>query len=372
MRLSLHYIFLFKWDTKCHRWTYNVHKRSKQLNKWINITQKVIPDLMDLMKRRYEILQQTSLMEPVGRRSLALKVGLTERVLRSELDFLREQELIIVDAQGTKLSEAGKQLLIELHEVMKEASGLSEKEHSLTEILHIEKVILTYGDADKDETVKTQLGKEAARTVEQLITGGMTIAVTGGSTISSVADALWKQQHNPDVLFVPARGGVGTDMKYQANTLAARMAEESGGSYRTLYVPDVVGEEMFQSIIKEPDIKQVLQLIKDAKIVIHGIGNALTMAERRGAPAEKMKQLAESGAVAEAFGYYFNEDGEVVHRLQTIGLQLDDLKQADYVIAIAGGSTKANAIAAYMKQAPKQTILVTDEVVAEQLLNTNQ
>lgn len=53
----------------------------------MNVTQKVIPDLMEIMKRRYEILQQTSLMEPVGRRSLATKVGMTERVLRGELDF---------------------------------------------------------------------------------------------------------------------------------------------------------------------------------------------------------------------------------------------------------------------------------------------
>ncbi|MBD7937015.1 hypothetical protein H9655_08225 [Cytobacillus sp. Sa5YUA1] len=341
------------------------------MNKWMNVTQKVIPDLMEIMKRRYEILQQTSLMEPVGRRSLAAKVGMTERVLRAELDFLREQGLMIVDAQGTRLSEAGKQLLVDLHEVIKEWSGLNDKEINMTKMLQIEKVLLTYGDTDKDETVKSELGKEVARLIQVLANGGMTIAVTGGSTISTVADALKKQQHMSDVLFVPARGGVGTDMKFQANTLAARMAEESGATYQTLYVPDVVGEDMYQSIIKEPEIKQVLTVIKKADIVIHGIGNALEMAERRGTHTENIKELTESGAIAEAFGYYFNEEGKVVHRLQTVGLQLEDLQQADYVIAVAGGSTKAKAIAAYMKQAPKQTILVTDEVVAEELLKNN-
>ncbi|MEK5427480.1 sugar-binding transcriptional regulator [Cytobacillus sp. FSL R7-0680] len=340
------------------------------MNKWMNVTQKVIPDLMEIMKRRYEILQQTSLMESVGRRSLATKVGMTERVLRGELDFLREQGLIIVDAQGTKLSEAGKHLLVDLHEVIKEWSGLNDKEINLTKMLQIEKVLLTYGDTDKDETVKSELGKEVARLVQAIANGGMTIAVTGGSTISTVAEALRKQQHMADVLFVPARGGVGTDMRFQANTLAARMAEESGGTYQTLYVPDVVGEEMYQSIIKEPEIKQVLKVIKKANIVIHGIGNALEMAERRGTHKGNIKELTESGAIAEAFGYYFNEEGKVVHRLQTVGLQLEDLQHADYVIAVAGGSTKAKAIAAYMKQAPRQTILVTDEIVAEELLKT--
>jgi central glycolytic genes regulator len=78
--------------------------------------------------------------------------------------------------------------------------------------------------------------------------------------------------------------------------------------------------------------------------------------------------LESSKAVGEAFGYYFNEQGEIVHKVLTIGLQLEDLVDIPNVIAVAGGSSKAKAIKAYLKQAPASTILITDEGAARKLL----
>ena len=60
-------------------------------------------------------------------------------------------------------------------------------------------------------------------------------------------------------------------------------------------------------------------------MIIHGIGEALEMAERRNSDLELIKQLIEKKAVAEAFGYYFNQDGEIVHKVSTVGIQLEDL-----------------------------------------------
>lgn len=85
-------------------------------------------------------------------------------------------------------------------------------------------------------------------------------------------------------------------------------------------------------------------------MVLHGIGDAITMAERRKTKPEIMQKLIDNSAVGEAFGYYFNEDGEIVHKVLTIGLQLEDLTQIPNVIAVAGGASKAKAIKAYMKK----------------------
>jgi central glycolytic genes regulator len=103
-------------------------------------------------------------------------------------------------------------------------------------------------------------------------------------------------------------------------------------------------------------------------MVLHGIGDAITMAERRKTYSEIKRKLEEKKAVGEAFGYYFNEEGEIVHKVLTIGLQLEDLAHIPHVIAVAGGSSKAKAIKAYLKQAPSSTILITDEGVAQRLL----
>ena len=93
-----------------------------------------------------------------------------------------------------------------------------------------------------------------------------------------------------------------------------------------LYVPDQVSTEVYKSFIKDPDIKEVLDLINSANMVLHGIGDAITMAERRKTSEEILEKILAGNAVGEAFGYYFNEEGEVVHKVTTIGLQLEDLK----------------------------------------------
>ncbi len=85
------------------------------------------------------------------------------------------------------------------------------------------------------------------------------------------------------------------------------MAEKTGSKHRVLYVPDQVSKEMYQSMIKEPQIHEVLSLIKSANMVLHGIGDAITMAERRKTVRKISKTPSRSHAVGEAFGYYFNE-----------------------------------------------------------------
>ena len=60
---------------------------------------------------------------------------------------------------------------------------------------------------------------------------------------------------------MPARGGLGEDIQNQANTICSKMAEQTGSKHRVLYVPDQVSKEIYQSIIKDPEIHEVLSLI---------------------------------------------------------------------------------------------------------------
>lgn len=59
--------------------------------------------------------------------------------------------------------------------------------------------------------------------------------------------------------FVPARGGLGENMVYQANTIAASMAQQSGGYYTTLYVPDNVSESTYNTLLMEPSVVHTLE-----------------------------------------------------------------------------------------------------------------
>src|SRR5699024_11256426 len=116
---------------------------------------------------------------------------------------------------------------------------------------------------------------------------------------------------------------------------------------------------------------ETLNKIKQANIVLHGIGNALEMAKRRQTETETYTKLENSQAIAEAFGYYFDQSGEVVHKVKIVGLQLTDLNATDYVITEEGGKKKAQAIARFMKQDKSDVLIIDESAAIELLLNNN-
>ncbi|MEH6940934.1 sugar-binding transcriptional regulator [Bacillus sp. JJ722] len=333
----------------------------------LDIQKRLLPDLLEVMQKRYGILHYIRFMQPVGRRSLAHSLNLTERVVRSEVDYLKQQNLIEIHSSGMTLSADGLELLEKLDGVMREILGIDLIEKQLQQKLGV-KVVVVAGNSDVSPWVKSELGKAGALRMKKSLSGENIIAVTGGTTMATVAEMLNPIPDSKNILFVPARGGLGEEMKDQANTIVSKMAEKMNASYRVLYVPDQISDESYATIMKEPSIKEVSSLIKDSDIVIHGIGEASVMAKRRNTTDAVMTKIKDGEAVGEAFGYYFNEHGEIVHKVQTVGIQLEDLNQAKEVIAVAGGTSKAKAIGAYMKSAPRNTILITDEAAAIELL----
>ena len=338
------------------------------MREFIDMQRKLLPDLLQVIQKRYSILRYIGYMQPVGRRSLAASLGLTERTLRSEVEFLKEQNLITAGSVGMSLTLEGKNLLEDLEGFMREIKGIDVMELELKHRLGIRRVLIVPGDVDESPMVKNELGKACATCMKALLNGENIIAVTGGSTMAAVAEMLTPELGAKKLLFVPARGGIGEDVQNQANTICSNMAAHTHSKHRVLYVPDQVSPDIYQSLIKEPAIHEVLGLIQSASMVLHGIGDAMTMARRRKTSPEDLQKIKDEKATGEAFGYYFNEAGEIVHKVATIGLQLNDLERIPNVIAVAGGKSKVKAIRAYLKQAPSFTILITDEGAANQLL----
>ncbi|MBD1383528.1 sugar-binding transcriptional regulator [Metabacillus arenae] len=337
------------------------------MKEMIEVQKKLLPDLLQIMQKRYQILQYIRLMQPIGRRSLSISLNISERVLRAEVQFLKEQNLIGIQTTGMILTSEGSSLLNKLEEMMKDVLGLSLLENKLKERFNLNRAIVVSGDSDISPWVKQEMGRACVHCIKERMVGKDIVAVTGGTTLAAVAEMMSPDSKNRELLFVPARGGLGENVKNQANTICAKMAERATGNYRLLHVPDQLSKEAYQSIIEEPSIKEVLSIIKSSSMVVHGIGEAKTMAERRNTSALVMKKINDGNAVAEAFGYYFNQDGKVVHKVQTVGIQLDDLNSIPNVIAVAGGASKAKAIKAYMKKA-LDSVLITDEGAANQLL----
>nr|WP_026681635.1 sugar-binding domain-containing protein [Priestia megaterium] len=332
----------------------------------IDLQKKLLPDVLEIMQQRYAILRSIDLLQPIGRRGLADNTNMTERSVRGEIDLLQHQDLIQVTAKGMYISEEGKVVLESLASFMGEIMGLRVLEEQLQDTLSISNVIVVPGNSDAYGWVKQELGKACITFLKTIVGEDSTIAVTGGTTMAAVA-SMMTPLNKEGTLFVPARGGIGEKVENQANTIAAEMARKANGDYRLLYVPDPLSESAYQSIIQEPSINETLEQIKSATIALHGVGDALTMAHRRKTSETVVKKLKENQAMSEAFGYYFDSEGDVVHKVRTVGIQLEDLKKIPYVITIAGGESKAQAIASFFKQG-KSDLLITDEAAAEEIL----
>ncbi|MER2107706.1 MAG: sugar-binding domain-containing protein [Solibacillus sp.] len=329
----------------------------------------LVPELDPLMQKRFRILQAIQTYGPIGRRTLAEQVKLTERDIRNELTLLAEQQLIFVQTKGVSCTQQGYEVLEQLGKLFHELSGLAHKEKQLAELLQIEQVIIVPGDVAKDSFVLEQLGKEAAIRLATFAKPASKIAVTGGSSVAAITHYLAPSPNFHDVQFIAARGGMGDEMPKQANTLASKFAKRTESTYRTLFMPEYLSEQAYQAMKNEPIVEDMMALYEDVDIVIHGIGAAQEMATRRKSSLEERTLLEEKGAVGEAFGYYFGEDGQVVHQIRTIGIQLEQVKKCKKAIAIAAGEEKAPAIRAYFKNAAHNTVLITDERAAHELLS---
>ncbi|GGD98980.1 sugar-binding transcriptional regulator [Paenibacillus nasutitermitis] len=329
----------------------------------IEIQQQLLPDVLAIMKKRYLILRQVMLSDMIGRRTLAASLDLSERVLRAETDFLKEQGLLHVETAGMRISESGRKLLEDLEPYYKEMFGLTELEQRLRKHFGLKHVWIVPGDSDTSPHTKRELGKAGATALRKMMNKDDVIAVTGGSTLASVANQLTTQTPLKGNWFVPARGGLGESLDYQANTIVSTMAKRTGAHYRLLHVPDHLGEGAYLTLMQEENIREVVDVIRSARIVIHGIGDAMVMARRRRVNEEVIEALKAEGALAESFGYYFDREGAVVHKMPTAGLRLEDILETEVVIAIAGGGSKGEAIAAVMRFG-HDDILVTDEAAA--------
>ena len=335
------------------------------------ILQKVLPEAFETMLRRYHILDVINREEPIGRRLLSERVHLTERIIRKEVDALKINRLITSTSAGMSLTIDGHETLDELSELLESYTQFYDMEKELAKRLGIQACVIIPGNLDEDSTVLPKMADQTVEIMNRLLGDKkQIISVMGGTTLNEVANYMDSDLgNNRELLFVPARGGLGDDPMIEANVIAQRMAQQTGGQFHGLYAPEYVHEQIYQELLKEPEIKNTLQLVESASLILYSIGNPIEMAKRRGLNESTLQLLIDKKAVAEAFGEFIDKDGNIVYKLSNIGLQSSSLQKIEHIVTVAGGSKKANAIKSYLKTAPSHTWLVTDEAAANKILN---
>ena len=333
--------------------------------------QQLVPELNELLERRYSLLRVIRNQGPIGRRFIAAQVGSSERVTRGELDILREQGLIETTSLGVKLTSDGEQVFVTLQDIVREFYNLEYLEKRLASALGVRKMIIVPGDADTDPSGQRDLARAAAHYLKEVLKNGDILAVSGGTTMAKVAESFAPHDCSRNVTVVPVRGGLGEDIKIQANSVAVSLAESLGGTYRLLHAPEDVLPCNLKQILGEPRIRSVIALGRRANVLLHGIGTAEEMAKRRGFDEESLMKLIATGAVGEAFGCYFDAQGNIVHNTTSVGLRLEDLEKIPLVVTVGGGRSKAWAVMSVLSRGYCD-VCITDEGVARRLMTLKE
>ncbi|MBE5782107.1 MAG: hypothetical protein E7329_02185 [Clostridiales bacterium] len=336
----------------------------------LKVLSRIAPDLMSDIGRRAQVLASIETMQPVGRRALAARLNLPEREVRAAASALKEQGLISMDAAGMQLTPQAIEVISGARDLSRAMFGLTKLEQNLSHLLNVPHVVVVAGNADQDAQVLREVGRAAAHRVHKLMQSGMTMAVAGGSTMIEVARGM--QSATPmNVMVVPARGGMGATVETQANAVAAEIARRVGGHHRVMHLPDSLDAAALQEMMKLAEVRETLELLQRTDLVVHGIGRADVMAQKRRLSVENMDILKKRRAVGEAFGDFFDFSGKTVLQTSTVSLGLAKLHKESLMVAVAAGERKAEAIIASTRH-EKHDSLITDEAAAKKILSLLQ
>ncbi len=326
----------------------------------------LVPEIMTEALERYEILRVIDATEPVGRHLLVVQTKLSESTVRRHVDEMNRAGLLTARPSGMTLTDKGRSLLAPLSHYFQKSPALAEKEKELGRLLSMEKVILVRGDLDIWDTVKKDIAQVTALTLMRIIRDHDVMAVTGGPMMAKTASALPKFHMPVDVL--PAGGGFGQKVEYLPNVVAARMAEQLGGEYHILHIPDGLSPELYLQVKNElPQVKAMDALFPKVRILLTGIQDAKDMAASHSLPADVRQRLEKEGAVGEALGLFVDQKGKILYRLYNAGISKEDIPSIPHVLIAAGGHERGAAILA-MARAGVRGTLITDEGAAEEIL----
>lgn len=214
--------------------------------------------------------------------------------------------------------------------------------------------------------INETVARAAAMYLADHISDGAFINVGFGDTAARTLNNLELPEESK-ISFVSLTGGV------KHYTIA-----HGGISNATSYIvpaPFIASSaEMASAIREEPSVKDILKLSSLASYTIIGVGGVseqATVVKEGNMTANDLLRLKAESAVGDILGYFVDKDGHVLNGSihdRLISTPPDLLATFPNVIAVAGGTAKAEAIDAALKTGCID-ILITDEDTAKAILD---
>ncbi|RLY91718.1 sugar-binding transcriptional regulator [Kocuria tytonicola] len=227
--------------------------------------------------------------------------------------------------------------------------------------------------ADTADELLHELGGMGAQVLEENVADGDLVGITWGRTMRAVANALTPQPRT-GVHMVQLKGGSSLDASLAGHHETVRLLCSAFDAYpHTLPLPVLFDSPGVKRLVEQDrHIKYVLDLGRSARTALFTVGPVSEDAPlllRDYLSREERRRVAQL-AVGDLCSRFIDASGRpAVPSLdeRTVALPLDDLRQKEIRICVAGGTAKVPVLRAAL-QAGYVSHLVTDERTARAVL----
>ncbi|KGN42344.1 sugar-binding transcriptional regulator [Knoellia aerolata] len=205
----------------------------------------------------------------------------------------------------------------------------------------------------------------AAALLTEVVTDEDVVGLPWSRSVSRMVGAL---EHLPKVPIVQLSGAMVTPGEDSSSVdVVRRAALIAGGERHVFYSPLVLDDAASAEVMRrQPAVRTALDHVAEVTLAVIGLGawapgmstvhEVLSVGERAA--------VSEAGAVGEAAGVFFAEDGAIVDTPLTariIGLTGGQLRGIRHIIAIAHGIAKVEAITAAVRGGLIHSLVTTSE-----------
>ena len=252
---------------------------------------------------------------------------------------------------------------------------LFDLEARLKAVFGLQDAIVIPAVAESSSSPLNGFGAVAADFLLAHLRDGDVLAITPGTTVQAVAQAL-EATRPYQVVVVPVLGAIQGPIESDMNYLATNMAERLGGKAYQLHAPAFVDTREHCEVLRSMGpVKEILDIARRASIALLGVGTVDAEASRfvqfTALSAEDLRHIAcDYGGVGEITAQVYNIEGQPCGKEyadRVIGLTLAEIRQIPFRIGVAATAAKALPIYGALRGGYLHA-LITDEAAAHGVL----
>lgn len=287
-------------------------------------------------------------------------------------------QLDISRPQVSRMLKKAKEMGYVVIDIIDPSDNISRLQREMQETFGLKEVKVVDAETQDSRIIKRVLAKEAANFLGQIVRVGDTIGVGWGTTLEEVAVQL-KQKKVDNVIVVQLKGAISHNVNaaYTVESIT-EFSKKFGAKTVYLPVPSIVDSKQIKdALMTDKHLKRAVELGKKANIAVYSVGYSSEkafLAQTGYFNLRTLKEMQRKGAVGDICSRFYTIDGQVFDselNERTLSIELSDLAQKEYSVAISGGEQAAKSILGALR-GKFINVLITDVSAAERVLKLNQ